>query len=198
MKKTVTERSLILATAALGLSLSVVGARANSIYELGTVKSGSPASPANETSYLTELINAYDGGMTGILPVSFTGDSALTYTLIPGSYVPDSSLPSVTQNEGQVTGGGGQTSNLGINLGTGGYAYAVVKWGNVDEYYYIAGLTGQLTLGNDVNHNAESHYDLFKGGPMPTDVGAPDVASTAGLLSLGVAGLGFLRRKIAR
>jgi hypothetical protein len=195
-----TEKKVILA-AALGLSLATFGARAKTIYELGSVDPGSPASTADETAYLQVLITGYNDGLTGLLSDAFTGDPGHDYTLSPGSFVPSPLLPSDNiVNNGQVNAGNGPNTGLEVDLATGGYAYAVVKWGDIDEFYYINGLTGDVTFNNEVNKNGESHYDLFNatGGPTKTGLGAPDVSTTAGLLALGLTGISLFRRKFSR
>lgn len=158
-----------------------------SAYEIGTVDPGSPAGPISvETGYVTELVNLYNTSAS--TPYSY--DSHV-YTLNPGSYIP-ASLPTIGTSPGQQGGSGGSVSTL-VDLGVlGGYAYALVKWGNIDEIYYVGGLTGTITVYNDTgNGNGESHYDLFTGGP--TNV--PDGGTTALLLGVAFAGLATLKRK---
>jgi len=80
-----------------------------------------------------------------------------------------------------------------INLGANSYNYVMVKWGQDDEFYYIGGLTGTITLNNDVNGNGESHYDLFGGTPRQV----PDGGTTILLFGAALSGLGLLRRKLS-
>jgi hypothetical protein len=116
--------------------------------------------------------------------------SGYVYTINKGSSVPAPLLPAVGFNNGQVNGSGLITQS--INLGAGGYAYALVKWADIDEIYYIAGLTGTITINNDVNGTGgSSHYDLFSGG----DTRIPDGGMTLALLGTSLCGLGLFARR---
>jgi hypothetical protein len=178
--------------AALATCLGVLAfsAQATTIYELGTVDPGSPASPSDETGYLNTLLLSYNLGVP-ISPFTLGGH---TYTLAPGSYVPAPILAGPGPNNGQVCpSGSGVTTGLVINLGAGGFNYAMVKWGNTDEFYYVAGLSGNITLNNDTGEsplNGESHYDLF-------GKAVPDGGATVVLLGVALSGLGLIRRKLA-
>ena len=149
--------------------------------ELGTVNSGSPASQADETGYLTTLLNNYSSG-------SFSSGGH-TYTPAPGSSVPSASLPtSPVINVSQATGGVAGIVNVWETVTlTAGDDYALIKWGDEDEFYYVGGLTGTVTLYNDTgNGNGESHYDLW----TATGKSVPDGGNTA--ILLGSVMVGFL------
>jgi len=184
MKRILTILALAGGTCLLGTTVG-----ANTITELGTVTPGTPASPSDETGYLTQLINMYNNGT----PASPFSSGNKTYTLNVGSAVPPPSLPAPGVNNGQVVSGNGPQTGLMINLGANSYNYVMVKWGQDDEFYYIGGLTGTITLNNDVNGNGESHYDLFGGTPRQV----PDGGTTILLFGAALSGLGLLRRKLS-
>jgi hypothetical protein len=139
---------------------------------------------------LTGLVDAYITG-TPSSPFNIViGSHTDIATLDVGSAVLGLQLPAPGANQGQVTGNGGNSSTV-ISLGTGGYDYAMVKWGQDSEFYYVHGLTGDLTLSNDVNKNGESHYDLWKGGTVP------DGGTTVLFLGASLSGLAWLRRKLS-
>jgi hypothetical protein len=179
----------ILGLAMVGLGTLMGSAMAlPTALELGTVLPGSPASEGDETARLTTLVNAYNAGLTGTLTDAYTGAPGYVYTLVPAAGVPAApNLPSAGTNLGHVDAVNGPQTGLQIDLSLGGYGYALVKWGNVDEFYYIGNLTGAVVFNNDVNSNGESHYALFGTG-TPTQV--PDGGNTFALL--GMAALGMI------
>jgi hypothetical protein len=59
------------------------------------------------------------------------------------------------------------------------------------EAYYVGGLSGSVTLENDVNKNGISDYTYWNQHSVP------DGGMTAGLLGLGLMGLAVARKGIA-
>jgi hypothetical protein len=160
-----------------------------SALELGAVLPGSPADPTDETARLTTLVDGYNSGLSGILSNSFTGDSDHLYVLAPAAGMPAEPLPSVGTDNGQVGNGNGPQTGLTVNLGAGGgYDYVLVKWGDIDEFYYIGGMTGAIVINNNVDGNGESHYDLFS-APAGSNNSVPDNGTTVALLGLAMTGL---------
>ena len=144
---------------------------------------------SNETSefdglnYLVDLYN----GVAVVKPATVT-DAILKLPKTLGATVPNP-----TAEASQI--GGNDKSSMEIDLGATGYDWLMAKWSNVHVYYYIAGLTGKITLENDVvlNSNGKgkglSHYALFNGTKVP------DTASTLTLLGLGLGVLGLVARR---
>ncbi len=177
----------------LGACLLGFSALGNTIYELGTVAPGVPADPTAENTMLIALINAYNAGTPANTPFDVVaGPHTDQGMLNPGSFVPAAPLAMPGDISGNLGLGLGGTS-ITIALGTGGYSYAMVKWGRDNEFYYIGGLTGDVVLNNDLNQNGESHYDLWKGTPP----GVPDGGTTVLLLGAALSGLGLIRRKLS-
>src|SRR5260370_24425691 len=114
----------IVAVVAVGVCVLAASARANTIYELGSVDPGSPAGPLSvETGYASSLVTGYNAGLT-----SWTA-SGYIYTINKGSFVPAPLLPAVGFNNGQVNGSGLITQS--INLCAGGDSYAPGHWAGV-------------------------------------------------------------------
>ena len=170
---------------------------------IGTITNGTPANPTNETAYVNNELTLFNGG-------TISNPMGQTYALAgagQGGSVNSPPLPmpavlDTTQGSGgQITSGVQNQTTFRLNLGSG-YNYLMVKWDGVDALYDIQGLTGTVTVTNDVVFNsgtnpqpqAASHADLFN----PTSVGVPDSASTAVLLGVALIGIGLLRRKISK
>lgn len=178
-------RKKMVAMVLVGLGLCMAGAHAttmiNSDYLIGTTP-GSPASPSDELSRLNDLIAAYNGGS---LP---SGD-----TLAPGSNVPAPKLPTAAVNLGQ---GDVSGTTFEITLEDLPYGYLVVKWADVDTFYYVAGLSGEIEVINDVVFNRNnkpqgaSHYDLFD--PVP------DGGTTVFFLGFALSALALLAYRSRR
>jgi hypothetical protein len=177
----------ILHSIAVGLCLFALAGRANSVRELGTVTPGAPNDPTSQQGFLTGLINGYNAGTRGSWTVAGApGGGNYTYNVHPGSsltLVPR--IPTFNGNflTGNMAGVSGSTS---VTISLAGYAgvdYITVKWGNDFEAYYVAGLTGSVTLGNDINHNGISSYSYGNGRYVP------DGGTTVALLGLGLAGV---------
>lgn len=177
------------------LCFSAVAAMANSITELGTVVPGTPASQNSDQTFLNGLISGYNAGNTGYWPVpGAPGGGNWTYTLSPGS-----SLSGVTHlatldgtyQLGNMNGIGGSTA---VTLSLAGITsdYITIKWGQDFEAYYVHGITGSVTLNNDINGNGISGYTYWNEGPGQV----PDGGSTLALLGLGLGSLGLLARRL--
>lgn len=173
-------------------SLLAVSALGNSIYELGTVVPSEPANSSDETTMVTDLIGSYNTG-TPSSPFTITiGSHSLTATLAAGSSVPTAPLPAPGANNGQVVINNGPSSAYTVDLGTGGFNYLMIKWGRSSEFYYVGGLSGDVSFSNDINENGISHFDLWGG-----DSTVPDGGTTVLLLGAALSGLGLLRRKLS-
>jgi len=183
--------------AAVAIALGVPSAKAiviptnpvNSGDEIGKVVPGSPANPGDETTYLQNTLNLYDFGTT-------PPDTAHTYTLSGVNFGP---LPATVNNEtGQIA---ENSTSFTLDLGAGGlassYQYLEVKWDDVDVFYDVIGLTGNLTVTNDVVFNkngqpqAASHAVLFNATSIST---VPDGGATALMLGAALLGIGCLAR----
>jgi hypothetical protein len=176
-----------------GICLMWGKAGANSIYEIGTADPGTPASENDETSFLNQLLKMYNTGSPG----SPFDNGHNVFTLNVGSAVPSPILATVANgdNKGQVLPrGNGPSTGLQINLSGLSFkpTYAMVKWGQDSEFYYIGGLTGTITLNNDINKNGESHYDLWTGESPQV----PDGGMTVVLLGAALSGLALIRRQM--
>jgi hypothetical protein len=165
---------------------------ANSVYELGTVDPGVPSSTDAETTMLLGLIQSYNTGSPASPFIITIGPHNNVATLDVGSAVPAAPLPAPGIASGNLGVGGGQQDNYVIDLGAGGFNYAMVKWGQISEFYYIGGLSGLVSLSNDVNENGESHFTLW--GPGTT---VPDAGATVVLLGGAMSFLGLMRRKLS-
>ncbi len=186
MKKTQT-------LAVLGACLIAVSAFGNSIYELGTVIPGEPASEADELVFLTSLINSYNTGTPASPFDILVGPHTLVGTVVPGTYLPSpGNLPAPGADLGNADLQNGPQTELTLSLGAGGYSYALIKWGRSSELYYIGGLTGDVVLSNDINDNGASHWDLWGPGQQ-----VPDGGTTVLLLGVALSGLGLIRRKLS-
>ena len=172
-----------------GICLFAVSSMANSINELGTVVPGTPASTKSDEVFLTGLITAYNAGVSGSwLVPGAPGGGSWNYTLNPGSAVAGV-MPLPTLNGSYMLGnmGGvsastsvGGASSVTISLLGITSDYITIKWGQDFEAYYVAGLTGSVTLQNDVNRNGISGYTYWNGGQVP------DGGMTVALLGLGM------------
>jgi hypothetical protein len=190
-------KMLGLKTVVAGICLFAVSSMANSINELGTVVPGTPASTKSDQTFLTGLITAYNAGGSGSWQVpGAPGGGSWNYTLNPGSALAGV-MPLPTLNGSYVLGdmGGvsastsvGGVTSVTISLLGITSDYITIKWGQDFEAYYVAGLTGSLTLQNDVNRNGISGYTYWNGGQVP------DGAATIALLGLGLSTLCFFAR----
>lgn len=162
---------------------------ANSITELGTVVPGTPASPGSDQGFLSGLLTAYNSGTRGSWTVpGAPGGGDYTFNINPGTSLPGT-LPTLNglYQLGNMSGLSGSTSVI-ISLAGITADYITIKWGQDFEAYYVHGLTGSVTLGNDVNRNGISGYTYWNGGQVP------DGGTTIALLGLGLAGLWMFAR----
>lgn len=167
----------------------------DSTYLFGTVIPGSPSDEPSESFRLQSLVTAYNGGQSSGV-ITPTPEAGHVYTVSPGTNVPAAPLFSPVVDE---TGNAG--SNLGslfsVDLGTG-YTYLLVKWGNNDAFYYVGGLTGPVSVTNDVFFNTNnkplggSHYVLYNKAS-----GVPDNGMTLGLMGIALLGAFCLQKRWA-
>ena len=159
---------------------------ANSITELGTVVPGTPASPGSEQRFLSGLIAAYNAGTRGSWAVpGAPGGGSYTYTLNPGSVL-TGVMPLPTLNGSYLLGNmSGMSASTSVTISLAGVTsdYITIKWGQDFEAYYVRGLTGSVTMNNDVNRNGISGYTYWNGGQVP------DGGTTLVLLGLGLGSL---------
>jgi hypothetical protein len=166
---------------------------ANSITELGTVVPGTPASPGSDQGFLNNLLTAYNSGTRGTWWVpGAPGGGNYTYNINPGSALPTTlnSLPTLNGLY-QLGNMNGITGSRSVTISLAGITadYITIKWGQGFEAYYVHGLTGSVTLGNDINRNGISGYTYWNGGGQ-----VPDGGTTIALLGLGLAGIWLFAR----
>lgn len=178
-------RSFVAAVAVAIASTAAHAVTVDANYMLGKANLAN----SNETSefdgldYLVDLYN----GIAVVKPATVT-DAVLKLPKSLGATVPNPAAKA-----SQIK--GNDKSSMKINLGDMTYDWLMAKWSNVHVYYYIAGLTGEITLKNDVvlNTNGKgkglSHYALFNGTKVP------DTTSTLALLGLGLGALGLVARR---
>lgn len=158
--------------------------------ELGTVTPGTPSSESVETGRLVTLVSAYNSGLTGTLTDAYTGEPGKVYFLDPAAGLPaPPNLPAVGSTSGHVDLANGPQTGFELDLGLVGYAYALIKWGNTTEYYYIGGLTGAVIFNNDVNGNGASHYSLYNLNGSGPGAPVPEGSNTIALLGLAALGM---------
>jgi hypothetical protein len=177
-----------------GICLLSVAALANSNTELGTVVPGTPSSASWDQTFLSGLISAYNVNQnprSWQVPGLQGNPGYWTYTLNPGSSL-TAGLPTLNGSYqlGNMTGISGSSS---VTLSLAGITsdYITIKWGQDFEAYYVHGLTGSVTLNNDVNGNGISGFTYWNEGPGQV----PDGGSTVALLGLGLGLLGLLARR---
>ena len=168
-------------------------------YGITTVMPGTPASPDTELGFVQNSVQIWNGSM---LPGTYSGN---TYTLLNGTMVPNPlTAPTIApSNDTDFSG----TGNLAtISLGTGGYEYLLTRWGGGDVLYYVEGLTGDISVENDLispgsSNTGLSHYALFGDENNPNNPNpppsVPDGASTLALLGPVLLAFGYLGRKKA-
>lgn len=164
---------------------------ANSITELGTVVPGTPASPGSDQGFLSGLLTAYNAGTRGSWTVpGAPGGGNYTFNVNPGSSVTAATIPILNglYQLGNMSGISGSTS-VTISLAGITADFITIKWGQDFEAYYVHGLTGSLTLDNDVNRNGISGYTYWNGGGS-----VPDGGTTVVLLGLGLSSVCLLAR----
>lgn len=166
---------------------------ANSITELGTVVPGTPADPSSDQTFLSGLISAYNVGTRGSWTVpGAPGGGSWTYTVNPGSSLTGVTLLPTLNGLFQLGNMSGISGSSSVTLSLAGITsdYITIKWGQDFEAYYVHGLTGSVTLNNDINRNGISGYTYWEQGPGQV----PDGGSTVVLLGLGLGALGVFAR----
>ena len=157
------------------------------LYGIGTVVPAvPPGGDAVEVENLQYFINDYNGVSPNTEPY------AHTYTADYGTALPGT-LPSPATWGEKVT-----TNNIVLDLSSlsGSYNYLAAKFADDIAYYWIGGLTGEITLDSPFASGAAtnlSHISLFNG--TPTQVPEPGALM---LLGFGLAGVGTLRRFLKR
>ena len=160
--------------------------------DLGLITPNHPADPASSTDYVNILLQQPLGsGPTTIGPNQYTrknNDPA------GGNYP-----AAVFADELSFSQGPGGADSATIDLGSGGFLYLLAKYDGKNygsEVWYIAGLTGEITLpffGNGDQYGL-SHVYVFNPGDHQT----PDGGTTAALLGLALTSLAGLRAKFGR
>ena len=178
-----------------GICLFAVSSMANSVTELGTVVPGTPADPNSDYTFLAGLVTHYNGvGHTGSWTVpGAPGNGNWTFNLNPGTSLTGvTTLPNLNglYQLGNMSGIGGSTS-VTISLTGITPDFITIKWGQDFEAYYVHGLTGSVTLNNDINGNGISGYTYWNEGPGQVPDGTPTLA----LLGLGLGSLGLFARR---
>jgi VPDSG-CTERM motif len=155
---------------------------------IALVDPGNPADAEGDTQELNDVLALTGTGNFTIVDPTW-GSGGQDY------------LVTVYQDlSGTATYVGGQDSLTGtsytIDLGAGGYEYLLMKWDGKDVYYDISGLTGEITVTNDLVSNQAgvvqnlSGYKLFD-----SSTSVPDGGSTAALLGSALVAFGMLRRR---
>jgi len=164
-------------------------------YGIGTIVPGTPASPTDELCYVQTAVGIWDGTTAA---GTYSGN---TYTLLSGGLVPASlGAPTVVPSNESNFNGSGNTAVL--SLGAGGYEYLLTRWGGGDILYYVEGMSGNITVENDMispgqTQTGLSHFALFgdENNPPPS---VPDAGSTLAMLGSALLALGAFTRKFAR
>jgi hypothetical protein len=183
----------------VGLCISANCALAATIstddYGIGTIVPGTPASPADELGYVQTAVSMWNGATA---PGTYNGN---TYSLLSGGKVPTPlTAPTLLPSNDQNFNGSGNTAT--ISLGNGGYEYLLTRWGGGDILWYVEGLSGNVTVENDLVspgavNTGLSHFALFgdENNPPPT---VPDGGSTAAMLGSVLVVMGTFGRKFLR
>jgi hypothetical protein len=182
----------------LAIGSSVRAATIDSSYYFAYFNPGNPAdvtTDSGEAAYAIAQYNAANFGTTSGTTVGSQTYSSITIHSIAGV----STLPTVPPVTGSTIGlnisyGGGPLS-VTLDLGSG-YEFLLAKWDNRDVIYYIAGLTGIVTLVNDgIVVNAHGDPQGLSG--VKTWNATPDGGSTVALLGFALLGIGAVRRKLS-
>jgi hypothetical protein len=162
----------------------------NDTNDLGNVNPGEPASEAQETIYVNNLISLAPGsGLTAIDGHNYFRTSASCGTCPAATGASKTMGPFVDNGDG--------TTN--VNLGTGGFTYLLAKYDGPNggsEVWNVQGLTGVITIplvGLAGQNFGLSHYTLFGGVG-----GVPDGGTTVMLLGAALGALGMARRFLKR
>jgi len=156
-------------------------------------------------TYLNNMIDVYNG--TAVSPID--GEN---YTVLKGTFTPPPALATASSLGSDITpssGDGKGSPTATIHLGTGGFSYLIAQWdgpNGADAVYYIAGLTGDITLSNDLpgfdkNGQPLSRYGLsgYWLGHSTSDTPVPEpttmIAGALLLLPLGAGAVRILRKR---
>ncbi len=166
--------------------------------EFGLIKPGDPADATAATERIEYVVGQYNLGAFGSTSgVSIGTHGPYTVDVINLGITPLPSVGEIGLNQSPFP---PNTTSLTVDLGLGGYDYLAAKWANTEVFYYIAGLTGEVTLMNDVVKNQagapQGLSGLITWGPGTSKV--PDAASTAALLGMALVGIGTLRNKFSK
>jgi len=151
---------------------------------------GSPSSPADELNRLKSAIITYNTATPANLP------AAVAIDLTPLGV--DKSA-----DGGQFKTPSGPTS-ITLDFSLEHETYLMLKWGDIDEFFFVGNETGSVTFTSDVHPITPngpnlhaflglSHYDLFD--PKRLGRSVPDGGSSLVLLGLGLTGVSVMARR---
>lgn len=187
------------AVAACGLVLNAGATPIPPVVDLATYGVGyytpTALGAANNVGYVQDLISVYNGGSPTFAP----GE---TYTVSQGANTPSSPLgkPLAFVNSPNGGNAGNNKTSDTITLATAS-TYLVCQWDGPnggDAVYYIAGLSGQIDLENDLPN--KSQYGLsgywYVSASEPANV--PEGTSTVVLLGAALTGLSLIRSRFSK
>src|SRR5258707_8557728 len=156
---------------------------------------GNPANPVAELNRLNNAITAYDLATPASLPAALAIDLSplgIDKTASGGQSLTPSSPTSIT-----------------LDFSVEKETYLMLKWGDIDEFFFVGNETGLYTFYSDVhpinphthkpNLNSTlglSHYDLFDAKDAVTAV--PEGGSSLLLLGLGLTGISLVAHWIRK
>lgn len=161
--------------------------RARALHYIGFVRDGEPADPPTDARRINSLLDL----ATGALPAACTQVSEICDRV--GSTLDVSGFADATAS-GAFQSSGGSPSATGIDVT--GWTYLLGKYDGPsfgDLIWYVGGLTGpvDIQLYGLADKYRLSHYALFNKG---TTTKVPEPAALT-LLSVGLLGIGFVRRR---
>ncbi len=182
------KKLMILLACALALGLTPVSAGAIDLtfgdtYYIGHINDGIPSSPADEVSYINNLITLDAGA--AVTTIGTEAYDRLDSTLV--AMFPTAVVEGYTRDE--------SGNNLGIDVT--GYTYLLAKYDAFHAGSYVwdvSGLTGEIDIPSFCTPCGKyglSHYSLYNYQP-PT---VPDGGATLMLLGGALMAIGALRRK---
>ncbi|HVR36555.1 MAG TPA: hypothetical protein VMS21_11965 [Methylomirabilota bacterium] len=146
------------------------------LIDLG-ITTGQPANQENRLDRLNEQIDMHNA-------------SAGDHTPLPEAVLAGSVKEDINEN----------LDLKEFSLDVSGWDYLVLKWGGMDQHYYVGDVTGDQTFGSTVLNVRGiglglSGYSLFNPG---TTTRVPDGGISLMLLGAGLGALGLARRFIKR